>query len=208
MAKGLKILLVEDNRDHADLITRALTRSLSSPQVKHASRRSECLALLDKTPFDVILMDYYLSDTTGVQLLREISQKRPEIPIIIVTGQGDERTAARSIKAGAEDYVVKNRESLEALPGIITETIKKHQKKLAGKKKNASKKHPEEKRMLSGLFKEIEQISFSLRSIYNDLNGPGKKNKKNPHKIKKIPIIQKQMESLKSVVKKLFGGGQ
>jgi DNA-binding NtrC family response regulator len=208
MTRALKVLLVEDNRDHAELITRALTRSLPSTRVKHAFRRSDCIELLDKTPFDVILMDYYLSDTTGVQLLREINQKYPKIPIIIVTGQGDERTAAKSIKAGAEDYVVKNRESLEALPRIITETIKKHQKKVAGRKKNASKKHPEEKRILSGLFKEIEQISFSLRSIYKDLNGHGKKSKKAPHKIKKIPLIQKQMESLKSVVRKLFRGGQ
>gem|GEM_PF-1418563 len=211
MSKGLKILLVEDNHDHAELITRSVQKSNPSTRVKHAINRRKCLDLLEKASFDIILLDYYLSDVSGVELLSEIVRLYPRIPVIVVTGQGDERTAAKSIKAGAEEYIVKNRESLENLPKIINGTIHKHKRKMsAAEKKKAAVKPKKDPRLLSGLFKEIEQISFSLKSLYQELNGNGARPASShpKKKLKKLPVLQKQVFGLKSVMKKLFGGGE
>src|SRR3990172_7447225 len=170
MGSALKILLVEDNEDHAELITRALRRSFPSTQVKHTTKSKDCLHLLDKKNYDIVLMDYYLNDTLGIDLLREVGKNHPEVPVVIITGQGDERTAAKSIKAGAEDYVVKTRESLEALPKIITRTIRKHKSRKIKKAKRSSPP-TQAPQMLAGVFREMEQMSQSLKSIYRRLNG-------------------------------------
>ncbi|MFO1518898.1 MAG: response regulator [bacterium] len=207
MGAPLKILLVEDNNDHAELITRSLSRALPSTQIRHINTHRDCLPLLEKKRFDIILMDYYLDDTLGIHLLREINERHPETPVVIVTGQGDEKTAARSIKAGAEDYVVKTRESLEALPRIISRTIQKHKARLRQKKGKARHNHSHANRLLSGVFREIEQISDSLQSIYKRLNGGKPTKKPAHHEIKKLPLLEKQMAGLKTVVKKLFRAG-
>jgi DNA-binding NtrC family response regulator len=205
MGPALKILLVEDNDDHAELITRSLTRSLPDMKIKHALHSQDCLSLLDKKTFDIVLMDYYLKDTLGLDLLRQVGKQHPEVPVVIITGQGDERTAAKSIKAGAEDYVVKTRESLEALPKIITRTIQKHKSRKFKKAKTAASA-PSHPQMLSSVFREIEQISLSLKSIYRRLNGNGIKKVSAKKDLKRLPLLEKQMLGLKQVMKKLFGG--
>jgi len=206
LAAALKILLVEDNEDHADLITRSINRSLPSTQIRHTTKSRECLNLLDKKPYDIVLMDYYLNDSLGIDLLKEVGKNHPEIPVVIITGQGDERTAAKSIKAGAEDYVVKTRESLEALPKIITRTIQKH-KSRKSKKANRAPAKPHPPQMMAGVFKEMEQISQSLKSLYRRLNGNGSKKSPSKKELNKLPLLEKQMLGLKQVMKKLFGGG-
>lgn len=206
MGEALRVLLVEDNPDHAELIARSLRRSLRGLSIKHARTQAECLSILKNRKYDTLLMDYYLPDSTGTDFIRQLSQQYPELPVIIITGQGDERTAAKSIKAGAEDYVVKTRESLEALPKILTRSLQKHRARLEHKKKLAKKKASHQKN-LSGFFKEFEAIRRSLKTIYRRLNGkPSPKSP--PHAIKRLPMLEKQLITLKGVMRKLFLGNQ
>jgi DNA-binding NtrC family response regulator len=206
MEPELKILLIEDNQNHAELITRSLKSSLPKSRTHHTLTHQECLSLLEKKRFDIILMDYYLNNTTAINLLREISRLHPEVPVIIVTGQGDERTAAKSIKSGAEDYVVKTRETLEALPKIITRAIEKHKKHKAARHKILVKKQQKNHRILSDLFNEFEIISRSLKSIYKEFTHPLKK--RTPRELKKLPLLEKKMLEVKDVMRKLFLSGK
>ncbi len=199
----IHILLIEDNSDHAELIIRSLSRSLPKALFKHSLKHQECLGLIKKKKYDLILMDFYLSGAPTLQLLQTLKKLNPEIPIIIITGQGDERTAAKSIKAGAEEYVEKTRESLEKLPNIILNILEKNkdkQKKTKKKKTQPSKSTPH----LKGVFKEFEHISTSLKSLYKRLNGapPSPKSKKG--ELKKIPLLEKKVTGLKSLMQKLF----
>ena len=62
---------------------------------------------LDKDDPHIAIIDYYLDDTTGVELMRKIHQRIPDIPVIILTASREINTAIDSIKAGAYHYLVK-----------------------------------------------------------------------------------------------------
>ncbi|MBL4654292.1 MAG: response regulator, partial [Bacteroidia bacterium] len=70
--------------------------------------------LLDKETFDIIISDYYLGDGTGFEVIKMAQN----IPVVIVTGAGDEKTAINALKNGAYDYLIKDIESsyLKLLP--------------------------------------------------------------------------------------------
>jgi signal transduction histidine kinase len=62
---------------------------------------------LERQSIDVLLIDYALGSTTGLDVIKEVRQAGNDTPIIMLTGQGDERIAADVIRAGADDYLVK-----------------------------------------------------------------------------------------------------
>lgn len=185
------------------MIIKSLSKTLPKSRFTHSTKHQECLNFIKKKKYDLILMDFYLSGSPAIELLHILKKMYPEIPVIIVTGQGDEKTAAKSIKAGAEEYVEKTRESLENLPEIILKILTQGSKQKPNpktKKKKQSSSH------LKGVFDEFENISTSLRSLYKKLNGktPTPKSKKGD--LKKIPLLEKKVTGLKSLMVKLFYG--
>ena len=105
----LRILLVEDAEDDAELMLRELHRAgvgCVSARVQTEIELTE--ALYSFLP-DVVLSDHSLPQFTALEVLHTIQRERPGTPVIIVTGSLDEETAAEYIKAGAADYIVKHR---------------------------------------------------------------------------------------------------
>ncbi len=203
----IHILLVEDNQDHADLIMKSLAKFLPKARFKHSTKHHECLNLVKKKKYDLVLMDFYLSGSPALELLQNLKKIHSDIPVIIVTGQGDEKTAAKSIKAGAEEYVEKTRDSLENLPQIILKILNQKQENKPSPVKSKNKKQSPNKH-LKGVFDEFEHISTSLRSLYEKLNGKSENHKNKKGDLKKIPLLEKKVSGLKSVMMKLFSGGE
>ncbi|MFM7427144.1 MAG: ATP-binding protein [Elainella sp.] len=80
------------------------------------------LALCQKQHCDAILLDFRLPDMTGLEFLDELKQQSDStLPVIMLTGQGDERIAVQAIKRGAQDYLVK--QDLE--PDILQATVRR-----------------------------------------------------------------------------------
>lgn len=203
----INALLVEDNQDHADLIIKSLCKLLPHASFKHSSKHQECLHLLAKKKYDLILMDFYLAGSPALELLQTVKKAYPHIPVIIITGQGDEKTAAKSIKAGAEEYVEKTRESLENLPHIILKILSHQQEKLKNNKPTKNRKKKSNLH-IKGVFEEFENISSSLRSLYKRLNGKQQHPKSKKGELKKIPLLEKKVSGLKSIMMKLFSSGE
>ena len=105
--KKLKILMVEDDRAHVRLAERAFKRSNLKPEVMHVTSGTETLKRLRADHFDVVLLDCYLPGEDGLEVLQHIKAQNPSLPVIIVTGRGDERIAVNAMKLGASDYLVK-----------------------------------------------------------------------------------------------------
>jgi len=101
----LKVLIVDDEVQVCTL----LTEQLSELNYRCSSAASAAAArqLLEKETFDVALLDIWLPDTSGVELLKEINRQYPEIVCIMQTADNDLETAVESMKSGAADYITK-----------------------------------------------------------------------------------------------------
>lgn len=67
----------------------------------------EVMGILDETPVSAVILDLVMPHITGKELLKRISMKYPEIPVVIVTGMNDMESAVECVKMGAYDYLVK-----------------------------------------------------------------------------------------------------
>ncbi|MCC5635554.1 response regulator [Nostoc sp. CHAB 5844] len=86
-----------------------LSDPLQSYQILEAASAEVGLALCQKKRCDAILLDFCLPDMSGLEFLDELKQQQLAVPlpVIMLTGQGDERVAVQAIKRGAQDYLVK-----------------------------------------------------------------------------------------------------
>ncbi len=124
MANKKQILIVEDNPDHAELAASAIKKSGDSFDTKVVTTGDECFNVLKNRKYDIILLDYSLSMEDGMTVLREIKDHYSNIPVIVVTGMGNEKIAVESMKLGAYDYIVKSAGYLEILPVTIKKAVK------------------------------------------------------------------------------------
>ncbi|MDO9528391.1 MAG: response regulator [Syntrophales bacterium] len=125
--KSLRILLVEDNPDHAELARGALMRAKEGGEVVWVESGYDCLErLADDSKFDLILLDYSLPGIDGMETLGKINKAGYDIPVIMVTGHGNEAVAAEAIKMGAYDYIVKTGGYLTVLPVVAIKAWESH----------------------------------------------------------------------------------
>jgi two-component system NtrC family sensor kinase len=103
------ILLVEDTPSDAALIEREISRSGIACQFFRVDTQSDFVSSLSEFCPDVILSDFYLPSFNGLDVLALAREHRPQTPIIMVTGAINEETAVECMKAGAWDYVLKDR---------------------------------------------------------------------------------------------------
>lgn len=104
----IRVLLVEDNP--ADqLLVRSALRSLDIPNVSVSCSASleEALRALRLETTDVVLLDLNLTDSWGLDTLRAVVKHSPDVPVVVLTGLADEQFAIKSLKKGAQDYLVK-----------------------------------------------------------------------------------------------------
>ncbi|MBT8454231.1 MAG: EAL domain-containing protein [Deltaproteobacteria bacterium] len=103
-----EVLLVEDNRIDAQLIRRLLRRvSASYYRITHVRTLNDAVLSADELTPDVILADLNLPDSRGTDTVASLQTAYPDIPLIIVSAWEDEAVSLRSVKAGAQDYLVK-----------------------------------------------------------------------------------------------------
>ncbi|MFL6215175.1 MAG: response regulator transcription factor [Blastocatellia bacterium] len=99
------ILFVEDNADTGQLVTMILeSRGYS---VTCVPTKSEALALVKKSAFDLYLLDYRLPDGNGVDLCRHIRDLKRREPILFFSAAAYEKDMMRAIEAGADGYMTK-----------------------------------------------------------------------------------------------------
>ncbi len=116
----LSILLVEDDTFDAIEFRRAVSRSqVNIAEIRICKYAEEALETLESWLPDCIFVDYQLPKTNGLELLKRIKTLVPQLPVIVLTSQGDERIAVEMMKAGAMDYFPKS----EINPEKFTKTF-------------------------------------------------------------------------------------
>ncbi len=107
-ARPLRVLLVEDNPDDALLLQRHLRKSGFLPQLVRVETQSEMeSALRSGTQVDIVLADYNLPTFSGPEALKLVKDSGLDLPFIMMSGAMSEETAVASMRAGAQDYVIK-----------------------------------------------------------------------------------------------------
>ena len=120
----LKIMIIEDERNHFELIEHAIKKKFPDAMVELCETADLCLERLEAGGVDIIIADYLLAGMTGLQLLEELKKRKIEVPVIMVTGHGDEGLAVKAMKSGAFDYVVKSGDFFELIPELIRKALR------------------------------------------------------------------------------------
>ncbi|GAB6900828.1 ATP-binding response regulator [Kineosporia succinea] len=108
MPSPLRLLLVEDRPDDAELLLLELKRAGYEPRWTRAETPEEFITGLGEQP-DIVLCDYSLPAMTAPDALRLLQELQMDIPLIVVSGVMDEDTCVNSLRLGASDYLLKDR---------------------------------------------------------------------------------------------------
>jgi CheY-like chemotaxis protein len=123
----VRLLLVEDNKDFANLVQLFLRRhSGVAFEVRWAANGRNALNEIEADAnLDLILMDYFLPGKNGLEVTREIRERGIFIPVVFLTVNKDFDLAVEVLKLGVEDYLVKEEISTPVLPKTILSVIER-----------------------------------------------------------------------------------
>ena len=147
MEERIKILLVEDDEVDRMAVSRAFKSAGISVDITPAldcksaidallqrfrqgnghddgTGRDRADATLREPNFDCVLLDYRLPDGDALALIREVRATGIKVPLVVLTGQGDEQIAVELMKAGASDYLPKSKLSPETLARSVRNAVR------------------------------------------------------------------------------------
>ncbi|OCQ89948.1 hypothetical protein BCD64_18585 [Nostoc sp. MBR 210] len=154
------VLIVDDSPEDREFYRQCLLRDRDySYNIWEATLGSQGLELCQQQP-DVILLDYRLPDLDGLEFLAQLQASSPQLdlPVIMVTGQGSEAIAVQVMKAGAQDYLVKEHITPATLQRAVQGAIETVQLR------NQLQQRIKRERLLAQIIQKIHQ-SLDLQEI-------------------------------------------
>jgi PAS domain S-box-containing protein len=122
-----KVLIVDDDKVLNNAVAEYLSQNAF--QIFQAYDALEGLKQYTKENPDIVLLDHFMPNMTGLEGLKEIRKKNPTALVIMITGTGSEKIAVESMKAGAEDYVTKPLR-MSTLVSLVRMHIDRHRERL------------------------------------------------------------------------------
>src|SRR5262245_10670856 len=120
MKATCRILYAEDNAADADRTKAYLERYAPDMELEVVTTGERCLARIHEGGgHDVVLLDHRLPDMDGIDVLKELIAEEAPVPVVMVTGVGDEGLAVKALRLGAWDYVPKDGSYIEILPIVL-----------------------------------------------------------------------------------------
>jgi len=124
-----RVLLVDDQKFDLRMAERLLQRD-SRWRVVTAANGPQALDILRRESIDVVVTDLVMPEMDGLELLGELQQQLPDLPVVIMTSCGSEETAVRALQAGAASYVNKKhlrRDLADVLKNVTTASLREDQ---------------------------------------------------------------------------------
>jgi DNA-binding NtrC family response regulator len=115
-----KVLLVDDEKEFLDLMGERMTSR--GMEVNTTTSAADAIKLTEKQTFDAIILDLMMPEMDGIQVLKTLKAKHPELQVILLTGHGSIEKGVEAMRLGAMDFIEKPAD-LE----VLTEKIKKAQ---------------------------------------------------------------------------------
>ncbi len=124
----INILLIEDNPADAKLVEIYLNEStMMVPSITRTVDLRKGLLMMEEHDYDIVLLDLTLPDSTGFDTVKTLIDEFPNQTVIVMTGLDDETVALKSVKAGAQDFIVKGQFDSNLLSRTIIYAIERHQ---------------------------------------------------------------------------------
>ena len=160
-SEAVRILLVEDEDAHAELIARAFESFPRRVDLTQARNLTDARHEMQGPPPDLVISDLRLPDGDGIDLLPQ-DKGVATYPVVIMTSHGDEQVAVDAIKTGALDYVVKSEITLAQMPYIAERALREWshvvERKRAEEKLRESEEH----------FRSLIEHAHDLTAIINE----------------------------------------
>lgn len=124
-ARTLRLLHVEDNERHADLIRDEIEIEVPEAAVVRAASVGQARQALAGESFDLVLLDFRLPDGNGIELLAEMRGAGRSESVVFVTTSAAAATAVEAMKLGAADYVVKEEGYVSIVPFVVRDVLER-----------------------------------------------------------------------------------
>jgi len=122
----IKVLVIEDNHSHAQLICESLVGVPGGQFVLTlVVSLQEALRVLSAQPLDVVLLDLLLPDSHGLATFAAVRNHLPSVPVVVLTGVEDEALGLEAVRQGAQDYLVKGQVDGRMLARVIRYAIER-----------------------------------------------------------------------------------
>src|SRR5579871_6138643 len=105
---GLRVLVVDDNPDDRALVKRELHKDFPEIQTFEVHSQAQLEVAIAEHGLDLVITDFHLRWTTGLEVLKRVRARDPELPVIMFTGTGTEEVAVEAMRLGLADYVTKS----------------------------------------------------------------------------------------------------
>ncbi len=121
MSEKYKLLLIEDNPEHLELMIEHLPNEIF--EIDTATTKAEALEKAMKKEYDLITIDYYLPDGNGLEVFTAIHDRNSDQKMIMVTAADDPELSFSVMKGGALDYIIKSFKYYTQLKERIIENL-------------------------------------------------------------------------------------
>ena len=130
--RPIKVLVVEENQPDYAPWFQVVSSGVNDGQFEseRAGTLTIALGLLEKEPFDVILLDLALPDSVGVGTFSQICVRVPEVPIIVTSALENKKQAFEVLREGAQDYLVKGEVNVKLLRRALFYAIERHRSRV------------------------------------------------------------------------------
>ncbi len=160
-----RILVVDDEPLLRDVLTRAMTRL--GHECRTAANGKEAVALFAARSFDLVLTDRKMPGMGGLARVEWLRARRPQVPVIIMTGFGDLESARKALRLRVSDYLVKPFENLTELTDAVTRALENDAPRadagrLVDEFEKRARAFDERERHLTG---RLERAQVELRSL-------------------------------------------
>ena len=180
-SRPLRVLIVEDSEDDAELLLRMLRRGGYAPESARVERSETMIGELGNGGWDIVLSDYSMPGFSGMEalkLLRSEEGEQGDLPFIILSGTIGEEIAVEVMKAGANDYIMKNNMTrlIPAIERELREYIsRKNERKMQIELQEKEEEIKVARIIQQGLFPshsiELEKFDIGGRSYPTDATG-------------------------------------
>jgi PleD family two-component response regulator len=122
------LLLLEDDPRFAELVRHVLADAAPEFEVEHVVRLSTAMARLVRQPISLIITDLDLPDSRGPATVQHLQRAAPNVPLIVLSGEGDLEVALECIREGADEFLAKGTLGFQTLSRLIRVALERRKR--------------------------------------------------------------------------------